>query len=847
MMKRMNRMKTGGAIIHKRKGNTLIWAMIAALILLLIVGIVFAVTSTATHRTVNAQTDTQAYYTARSLNERFVTFLTNTPELTDETLTEPQKLIEHLAVSEGKTIVETYTAEQLGAGLGSGKATLTINDAETEILITTTGYYGDNEETITTKMALVGRTSFTYQDDNFPPQTSASFDLTPYSDEIDKINNAAFYAGNDSLIKVGDTSVSANSGANAADAAAINAPGGLNGDSGSNKEVLWTHKPSSATASDAWYYSETLGTELFPMNGSAGHSPDTRRWMTGVNGRLALNPLETARHVTDNYVSPMTSSTVNTNTKLSTLAIDTSAVGASTPVYLRLDGGVSYQNARLNALMMFDFTSYAGSDTTVNGYTYRPHSYAQLNVIELAGSDLDTNLIFGHFGHKYDCFMDTYHNWGSFADAIHGAVAGEFVSLWPYAADTHDTASTLGIPQFAVDYDKTSFYILDSNASKYVRFMQGTNLINGSIYSNRAAIVGGGLVKSGSIVTYDNINSGVDGFSEAGNTIASYANATLRYDQNIIDSNLIFASPAGGTVNSAIRRPDTWEDRTYGTAGAKDKTFYPQMRITGGTIYVDKGQNLTIQGCVNSTQGAKASLDNMHIAPDQIIVKDGASLTIEGSASYNVDTAIYVEDGGTLNLQNGAKIAGSIYAAGANAKVNINGTVVFKTVAYSLDGTNADSISAWSGAKVALNASANFTGNIFAGADAEVVIGGGVTINGDIYSVGKVTVDGSFTINTLAENLEDNPDTDVDEASPALHGVIICAFPESGAGSLEMAGTPVVSGNSGKIHTLVPFPGVSGAAADKIFCNDRDSSNNICRHWTSSVRVWLKQSAAGGG
>jgi hypothetical protein len=87
------------------------------------------------------------------------------------------------------------------------------------------------------------------------------------------------------------------------------------------------------------------------------------------------------------------------------------------------------------------------------------------------------------------------------------------------------------------------------------------------------------------------------------------------------------------------------------------------MTIKGGTIYVDNGQALTIQG---------ATLNNMWISPDEIVVAQGGALTIDASTHTNVLTNIFV-DGGTLTINAGAKIQGNIYAYN-NATVDIKGT-----------------------------------------------------------------------------------------------------------------------------------------------------------------------------
>jgi hypothetical protein len=137
---------------------------------------------------------------------------------------------------------------------------------------------------------------------------------------------------------------------------------------------------------------------------------------------------------------------------------------------------------------------------------------------------------------------------------------------------------------------------------------------------------------------------------------------------------------------------------------------------------------------------------------------------------------------------------------------------------------------------------------------------------GDVYALGKVTIKGNFILYPLDKgvlagigkgtdapnvSLADEPATpDIDESLPEHHGIFIYDIPEVGTGSLEIVGSLNIGGISAarnpKIHTFVPYPSITGTAADKIFCADRDLSNNICTHWTTSTRVWVRQSTAGG-
>jgi hypothetical protein len=112
-------------------------------------------------------------------------------------------------------------------------------------------------------------------------------------------------------------------------------------------------------------------------------------------------------------------------------------------------------------------------------------------------------------------------------------------------------------------------------------------------------------------------------------------------------------------------------------------------------------------------------------------------------------------------------------------------------------------------------------------------------------------MNGSFNINTMEENLVDDPLTDVNEALPECHGIMILTTPEGDAGEFVInatAANAIINGTSGKVHTFVPYSGITGTTAGYVFCSDRDALDNICKHGTTGgARVWVKQSTTGGG
>ncbi|MDR2673144.1 MAG: hypothetical protein LBC35_07715 [Coriobacteriales bacterium] len=603
--------------------------MAAVVILTLVLTMILAGVYALTHRTSQVKRDTQAYYTALSALKTVTTYLADSDTDTQEAFLASVPAQGTPDFNQGYSF---DVGDMDASATGSCSITLRwTTEAMDTLRVISTATFADTTESCYMDMPKQVANNL-----GTIPSVAYTIDPSAYLSEAIRLNSAPL---DTAPIKVGDSSTANNSGKNASDISLLD--GSI--DSTSIKESLWT--------ADA--ESQVLGSQTYPLNGAGGKKPDTRRWQSGKNGRLLVNPLEKGSHVNDNVYSYMNEQNRgDTNTKLTSLSIDT-ANAATDHIYLRL-ANVTTSDARYNALLMLNFTDNATEPETAAGFVYHPNNWDDLTVYLRQDANLNTNVLFGPFGHKYSSWMD-YWSWGDFVDNWHGTQTGEFAQHWPWSSNTTHFKNA-GLPIFEADYYRAGFYVLDANSS-YLRFLQGVNIIEGSIYSNRPTIIGGGLIKSESPgKTTDYVNSGVNGFNEqTSNTYAAvYTDATNRFGQMIYDTDIILASPeAGRTVESTIRRPTTWSDRIFlpTSIPTHDKTYEPQMNIIDGSIYVDAGQSLTIQGAV---------LDNMHIRPKEIVVKTGGSLTIESSDFTNIETNIYV-DGGSLIIKPGAKIKGNIF------------------------------------------------------------------------------------------------------------------------------------------------------------------------------------------
>jgi len=258
-----------------------------------------------------------------------------------------------------------------------------------------------------------------------------------------------------------------------------------------------------------------------------------------------------------------------------------------------------------------------------------------------------------------------------------------------------------------------------------VMLIQGVSILdqddngqNSVVYSRRSLEIGGGLVKTESVYndvkgqTTRHVNSTVDGVSYGyAPNYANYFPITCRYSQILYNTDIILLTPDGVNTprQSRIFDASLPTDGEYGKnntmSDVTNKKFSPTVKIIGGQIYVGAGQTLTIDGGrINPLNGEKTQ----EIKPDSITVAEGGTLVIRGQANVdgtavtaasayaNVDTTIYVE--GTLNLETGARLAGTVYCYGAGI-VNVNADVQW-------DGEDTDGIVLYGGGKIYNNVNA---------------------------------------------------------------------------------------------------------------------------------------------
>jgi hypothetical protein len=704
------------------RGSTLIWVMVVVLVMIVALGIGLTAVSGQLNLSSVRHEEHQAYYTALSSTETVAAWITENTipdDKTIETQVDEASVIEQLlqeitdAGEPGITIDE--------AGIPPEVGTCTVNlrwldgwpagddEEHTQLKITSVATFAGVTETVS--LTLIKDPSgilSTYGE----VLEASDFSTKPYDDRAVDLEGTVTTG----IVALYDSGTTDNSGYNASNLTQLNT---YIPDSTSTREARWTNV--NLLASSGANDDNVLGTQMHLANTKSGHKIDTRRFMVPENGRITIDPME------QDGFSGSASGDAN-NTRVVGLAIDnthdknvlfrlasgSAAQGTTDNVFVSTNstgatvtkGKTFFNRSRTPyaSLLTLNFTDNAGSTQdlryTIDGrletlYTWHPTYWNKMDLFVRSSDQVTSNLAFGPFAHKHDIFLD-YKGWGNFVDNWNGTTVGEYKKEWPWSSYKDDHKDDQGLPFFPVYFGKNAhFWILDGRSDKYVWFMQGTNILGSdtnpeeksSIYSTRATVLGGALIRAWAIekpgtkneklviydeYTMDGLNRALYGFANQNG--ATYVEATTRYSQLIYNTDIILMTPSdGGTAYSLIRRAQSWRSRAN-TVPDHDYNYEPTMTIKGGTIYVGERQHLTIQGAAmgygDKTKTTWVPLDTMWISPDKIVVDVGGTLLIEESATTNIITDIYVE-GGTLIINEGAKIKGNIYAYnGGTVKVN---------------------------------------------------------------------------------------------------------------------------------------------------------------------------------
>jgi hypothetical protein len=299
-------------------------------------------------------------------------------------------------------------------------------------------------------------------------------------------------------------------------------------------------------------------------------------------------------------------------------------------------------------------------------------------------------------------------SWGAHVtNPNYGQAKGDAFAAFPEFSEVVGR-NKRGMPAYPVYWGENfSLYLLDNvaptNALKADRtykanrawLQQGVNILgtptqHSTVYSVRGMTIGATQRRTAADTSAEGINAETNlvGYymSEDPDNASEAYFAQLRWGTLLYETDIVLMTPDGTNTprTSAIRRPLRYHDvyqSGNGTAAEKkfwrtfESYFLPKTQIIGGRIYVGAGQDLTIEGGTqlyrnpSGTEWSPTKVGmnlqatgeyTMHVAPEDITVAPGGTLTIEASENININTDIYV-DGGTLVIKPNAKIKGNIY------------------------------------------------------------------------------------------------------------------------------------------------------------------------------------------
>jgi hypothetical protein len=553
------------AQLKTRDGSALVWAMVVVVVLLILIGVMATVAQAAFRSQKSSQIETQAYYTALSVNESIINWLSGTKNSEGET--DQQQFIAKLKKNPLKPVEQTYTADDLdpsGEGkMGTAAAIISINDDKDVITIKTTGRFANDEETIVSTLGVAAGMA----NGNPPLPENFTFNKTaPTGDSLAEVTSftavklesylATETALNakprdDNPVIVGNESLGTEEemtgyNNNTTDQ---NTVASIINDYYSNRELTWRNRDDDQNT--------TLGTTRYPnlFEGSEDNDKyDARRLVTPSNGKWTLNPLQAGGYATTDGNSSY--STSENNTRLISLSmgdfnhkdLEIRLGGYNTGSgENELKNGSDYDY--YNSLLMFDFTDNAGytlqnpfieyyGNNTFNGGVaesggssdergplnlWHPQQWGSMTIYTQntpkdsypEGNDTTVNdgvnkrLVFGPYAHKYDTHID-YWNWGRYkGNPWYGQTAGDMNRAFPDNNKTSSNAESRWGMAYMPEYYGGDFhmYFLDQNSGQNVLILQGVNILGteyepSSVYSRRGVEIGGGLIKSDSSYSY---------------------------------------------------------------------------------------------------------------------------------------------------------------------------------------------------------------------------------------------------------------------------------------------------------------------------------------------------------
>jgi hypothetical protein len=882
--------------VANNAGSTLIWAIVVILVLTITIGMGLLFVQTRFNSAVLDHNENQAYYTAVSSLETISAWISSsenneTAAAAAEEIEKIRKFIESIPSEK-----ESPKGRDLVLGLPSGKSdklgSCTVNfkfvdEGKQRLLLTATAQYGNATETVTLTMSR-GSSSDSLEKAIKIPENP----LVKYAKKTEDLNKKKRDSRPVLLGAMFDDRRSSSPQHNKRiqtddyDKALLAEIKANDLTREAKLESYWVN-----SSGKQQFPNPDILTIFNSLSwGGGANDPENRRTVvTPANGRLTVNPLRTdyfSRLYSDNtsqkdrdynarFVSMEVSGTAGKNVELrlggdertnskyaSFIGID--FIDQQTKTIVTPNDYVEYLHGGYAVPVTLNNPGSTLTGVTINyskdlrkNYYYRQlwksaTIYTQATADTIVNRGIDTYLLFTPFYHGYiygdyraadgsgwvEGFYD-YYGWGArTANPNYGQNSGDaYRSITTFPNGVGKTRK--GNPFNPVYYGENfGLYLLDNvgttatdrNNSSYrgnlAWIQQGVNILGSEavpsvVYSTRSLTIGGVQKMSATATQSD------EGIRTTVGLVTHYMSTDhnvsgdayfdqLRFGTLFYNTDIILTTPDPKNLSmkrvSKIKAPLRYKDvhqpngsATTNSWKALDSYYLPKTQIIGGSIYVGTGQSLEIEGgeklyknpdgkawSVPANRTPNNLVDtgewNMLVAPDYILVDKGATLKIDGSDNFNIQTNIYV-NGGTLVIQAGAKIKGTIYCFN-NGVVELQGNFDLNAPAPP-DG-------------VPESLYKKTTGIYILGDDTVL---DGVTSGGFLRLPNPVAAKG----------------IKIRGSSNRVHLLGIIKDKEGQGGRIEQKGR-VITVSGGKITSASQLTG--------ILCDNHDTTNGICRHFT---------------
>ncbi|MDR0885065.1 MAG: hypothetical protein LBN22_01660 [Clostridiales Family XIII bacterium] len=819
-----------------KNGSTLIFVLVAMLILTLIIGIVLAITSRNLHRTNLSESQTQAHYTAETLNARIVQLISGASYESEPGESE----------SESMALFSTSAAEDdASTGLDGEKFIKWLNESEE------TDATGNKIRIIRfpngdASGGDVSGDALSYPDSKLGTATTTITLIAGASDqdyEI-KISTTATYGGFGGLAQGKQTITQTLSSAGSKMVSIADAPVALS--SGKSPKVVIQKFSTNFDYEDAMFQEIQADMNHLPEWAADAAQATAADVNATRNDEYELqdDELQGAAAVEEPAQETITQTGTLFTVAESEASAETDASAESSesvPSTKSTDESLTAQNPKITYFTLDNSETNQGA----NDFNILPIASDELNIYLTDTSNKRLSLFAGTSISEGAIFTKRDTTIGASPESTNEILAFA-QNYWIFAdpganqAERHSkiTSTTLNSGSILVqnNHELTigANAVINADANKGIVVESGGSLI----IEENAQITGDINVASGTVIIKDAAKMTGNIYSSGATVeIANRAEIT----GNLFIEKSIFNVKSGTSITGDVSAGN----------GA-------QLDITSGTVHghlyvkkfteTEKKVDVTLADAKDAQLIINTGIFNTEQIVGDVTIAEGAKVIMQKG---QIDGNLTVAKGNTELYMSGGRISGNVIVDEGSILgiAESNNALTKPTVDGDISVLTKSALSIKGGTKN--NAQPTITGNIYIPKTATLNITGGAKnvssynpmITGNVYVSGKVTIDGNFTLDEISAQ------TSAGKAN-AKFGYVgeksgLYVFENKGLVIQKSSGVPpIIVGNVdgiqtyGRVHTFYAYttPGLSKVQSDKIFCQERNYSKkthgtNICEHW----------------